>query len=114
MILDEKFFSRFGVEYKPNEIIFCEFEPGNEFYFIQSGRVKIVKLINNRGEDVTNVPGETATVFVRGEQIMQGYFKDPDATKSVLDDEGWLRTGDAGRLSLTGELQIIGKWGRRG
>ncbi len=48
MILDDNFFERFGVEYAPNEIIFCEYEPGNEFYFIQSGRVKIVKLINDR------------------------------------------------------------------
>ncbi len=47
MILDERFFDRFGVEYSPNDIIFCEFEPGNEFYFIQKGRVKIVKIINN-------------------------------------------------------------------
>ena len=52
MILDERFFSRFGVEYSPNEIIFCEFEPGNEFYFIQSGRVKIVKIINNREKTI--------------------------------------------------------------
>lgn len=52
MILDEKLFGRFGVEYAPNEIIFCEFEPGNEFYFIQSGRVKIVKLINNREKTI--------------------------------------------------------------
>jgi CRP/FNR family transcriptional regulator, cyclic AMP receptor protein len=47
MILDDKLFEKFGVEYAPNEIIFCEFEPGNEFYFIQSGQVKIVKIINN-------------------------------------------------------------------
>ncbi|MDR3236905.1 MAG: Crp/Fnr family transcriptional regulator [Spirochaetia bacterium] len=40
-------FERFSVEYSPNEIIFCEFEPGYEFYFIQSGKVKIVKVINN-------------------------------------------------------------------
>ncbi|HOW82136.1 MAG TPA: Crp/Fnr family transcriptional regulator [Spirochaetota bacterium] len=52
MMLDERFFSRFGVEYSPNEIIFCEFEPGNEFYFIQSGRVKIVKIINNREKTI--------------------------------------------------------------
>jgi CRP/FNR family cyclic AMP-dependent transcriptional regulator len=52
MMLDERFFGRFGIEYKPNEIIFCEFEPGNEFYFIQSGRVKIVKIINNREKTV--------------------------------------------------------------
>lgn len=48
MLLDEKLFDRFGVEYKPNDIIFCEFEPGNDFYFIQSGRVEIVKIISNR------------------------------------------------------------------
>jgi len=53
MILDEKFFGKFGVEYAPNEIIFCEFEPGNEFYFIQSGSVKIVKLINNREKTIS-------------------------------------------------------------
>lgn len=44
---NDVFFERFGVEYSPNEIIFCEYEPGTEFYFIQSGRVKIVKVINN-------------------------------------------------------------------
>ncbi|HNR90610.1 MAG TPA: Crp/Fnr family transcriptional regulator [Spirochaetota bacterium] len=47
MMLDGQLFDKFGVEYAPNEIIFCEFEPGNEFYFIHSGRVKIVKIINN-------------------------------------------------------------------
>ena len=47
MLLDDKLFERFGVEYAPNEIIFSEFEPGNEFYFVHSGEVKIVKIINN-------------------------------------------------------------------
>ncbi len=47
MLLDDRLFEKFGVEFAPNEIIFCEFEPGNEFYFIQSGQVKIVKIINN-------------------------------------------------------------------
>jgi len=50
--LDEKFFGRFGVEYSPNQIIFCEFEPGYEFYFIQKGRVKISKIINDREKTV--------------------------------------------------------------
>lgn len=48
MLLDERFFGKFGVEYKEGDIIFCEYEPGNEFYFVQSGRVAIVKIINNR------------------------------------------------------------------
>jgi len=45
--LDDNFFKKFGVEYSPNEIIFCEFEIGTEFYFVQSGKVKIVKVIND-------------------------------------------------------------------
>jgi CRP/FNR family cyclic AMP-dependent transcriptional regulator len=53
MGLDEKFFEKFGIEYAPNEIIFCEFEPGNEFYFIQSGRIRLVKLIQNREKNLT-------------------------------------------------------------
>ena len=53
MALDEKFFEKFGVEYSPNEIIFCEWEPGNEFYFIQSGNVRIVKLIQNREKNLS-------------------------------------------------------------
>ncbi len=47
MMLDEKLFEKFGVEYAPNEIIFCHHEPGNEFYVIHSGKVKIVQIINN-------------------------------------------------------------------
>ena len=45
--LDDNFFKKFGVEYSPNEMIFCEFEIGTEFYFIQTGKVKIVKVISN-------------------------------------------------------------------
>lgn len=52
MMLDDSFFDKFGIEYKKGEIIFCEFEPGNEFYFIQAGRVRIVKIINNREKTI--------------------------------------------------------------
>jgi CRP-like cAMP-binding protein len=45
--LDSPVFDKFTVEFAPNELIFCEFEPGNEFYIIQSGRIKIVKIVNN-------------------------------------------------------------------
>jgi CRP-like cAMP-binding protein len=51
-MLDDRLFGRFGVEYAPNDIIFCEYEPGNEFYFILSGKVKVVKIINNREKTV--------------------------------------------------------------
>ncbi len=41
------FFEKFGVTFKKDEIIFCENEPGNTFYFLLDGRVKITKLVGN-------------------------------------------------------------------
>ncbi len=41
-------YNKFGKEYKPGEIIFSEFEPGNDFYLIQSGRVKITKIVKDK------------------------------------------------------------------
>ncbi|RME91976.1 MAG: Crp/Fnr family transcriptional regulator [Candidatus Hydrogenedentota bacterium] len=41
-------FEKFGKEFQPNQIIFCEFEPGNDFYLIQSGRVKISKIVKDK------------------------------------------------------------------
>lgn len=40
-------FSRFTRTFQPGEMIFSEFEPGDAFYFIQSGRVKLVKVIGD-------------------------------------------------------------------
>lgn len=52
MLLDDHFLQKFGVEYSPGDIIFCEYEPGIEFYFIHSGSIKLVKLINNREKTI--------------------------------------------------------------
>jgi len=47
MLLPESLFDKFGKVFEPGQIIFCEYEPGNDFYFIQEGRVKITKTIGN-------------------------------------------------------------------
>ncbi|MCB1324653.1 MAG: Crp/Fnr family transcriptional regulator [Spirochaetales bacterium] len=47
MMLPESLFEKFGVEFEPGEIIFCEWEPGEECFFIQDGRVKITKTVGN-------------------------------------------------------------------
>ncbi|MCB1146409.1 MAG: Crp/Fnr family transcriptional regulator [Leptospiraceae bacterium] len=41
-------YNKYGKTFKPNEIIFCEFEPGNDFYLIQQGKVKIAKIVKNK------------------------------------------------------------------
>ena len=47
MIMLKAMFGKFGKVFKPNEIIFCEYEPGNDFYLIQEGQVKITKTVGS-------------------------------------------------------------------
>jgi CRP-like cAMP-binding protein len=39
---------KFGKEFQPGELIFCEFEPGDSFYLIQKGKVKISKMVKDK------------------------------------------------------------------
>ena len=48
-------------------------------------------------------------VYARGPSVMQGYFRDPAATDEILDDSGWLDTGDIGFLDENGELSLTGR-----
>ncbi len=52
-------FSRFAKKYEPNQVIITEFEPGDSFYLIQSGNVRLVKCVNglNKNLDILK-PGE--------------------------------------------------------
>jgi long-chain acyl-CoA synthetase len=48
-------------------------------------------------------------LVVRGPSVMDGYWKDPDATAEVLTPDGWLHTGDAARIDEHGEVVILGR-----
>ena len=48
-------------------------------------------------------------ILVRGPNIMKGYYKNPQATREALDDEGWLHTGDLGHFDKLNNLFIRGR-----
>ncbi|MGM0506906.1 MAG: AMP-dependent synthetase/ligase [Bacteroidota bacterium] len=53
--------------------------------------------------------GIRGEIQVRGPQVMKGYYKDPEETEAVLDEDGWLRTGDLGMVTWNDCLKILGR-----
>jgi len=53
--------------------------------------------------------GEKGLVMIRGTQVMQGYYKQPEATAKAIDADGWFNTGDLGWITPTGDLVLTGR-----
>ncbi|KAM7465695.1 hypothetical protein LguiB_013257 [Lonicera macranthoides] len=57
-----------------------------------------IKVVYAKTDEVLP-PGSKGIVKARGPQVMKGYYKNPSATKQVLDEDGWLNTGDIGWIA---------------
>lgn len=82
------------------------YSPWREFVVGSSGRTLPDMESVVLSEDPENIPGE---ICVRGINVMKGYFKNPEATESVLDADGWFHTGDMGTRAPDGTLFLRGR-----
>jgi long-chain acyl-CoA synthetase len=64
-----------------------------------------VAIRDEHGKDLA--VGEAGEIWVRGPQVMQGYWQRPDETELVLSKDGWLDTGDVGAFDAEGFLKIL-------
>lgn len=53
--------------------------------------------------------GQEGEIWCRGETVMLGYYKNPEATRQAITADGWLRTGDVGRFDDRGYLSLTGR-----
>ena len=65
------------------------------------------KVVTEDGQEVG--PGHRGTLYVRSEQVMEGYYKKPEETGKVLSEDGWLNTGDVAMFTHRGECRILGR-----
>ncbi len=70
------------------------------FPYVRFGWVGVV------ANGVTVKIADDGEILVKGDNVMKGYYKDPEKTKESIDEEGWFHTGDIGELDDTNMLRI--------
>ncbi|WP_351227022.1 4-coumarate--CoA ligase family protein [Streptomyces sp. NPDC002133] len=78
--------------------------PGTVGKLLPNTEMRILSL-DDPGRDVE--PGEEGEIAIRGPQVMKGYLGRPEATADMIDAEGWVHTGDIGRVDEDGWLFVV-------
>lgn len=77
-----------------------------EFVPSSCGKAVVNMEVKIDSPDPENVPGE---ILARGMNVMLGYYKNEEATRTTLDAEGWYHTGDLGTMDANGNVFIKGR-----
>ena len=70
------------------------------------GRAVVHMEVKIDSSDPANIPGE---ILARGTNVMLGYYKNEEATRQTIDNEGWYHTGDLGTMDAYGNVFIKGR-----
>ncbi len=82
------------------------YSPASEARLYSCGKVVEGMEIRIDSPDPTAIPGE---IFVRGENLFTGYYRNPQATEEAFTPDGWFRTGDMGVMDRDGYLYLKGR-----
>ncbi len=83
------------------------YSPWSEFLPHSAGKVLPgIMEVKIDSTDPYHIPGE---ILVKGENVMKGYYKNEEATIAVIDEDGWLHTGDMGTINADNYVFIRGR-----
>ncbi|MCX4823886.1 4-coumarate--CoA ligase family protein [Streptomyces sp. NBC_01142] len=81
--------------------------PGAVGQLLPNTEMRILSLDGPDGAGKDLGVGEEGEIAIRGPQVMKGYLGRPEATADMIDDEGWVHTGDIGRVDADGWLFVV-------
>ena len=97
----------YGMTETSGFVSICRPDDPAEIISASSGRAMDgieVKIVDGEGKELPR--GETGEIWVRGYNVMQGYFGNEQATQETITDDGWLKTGDVGEMDEGGYIDI--------
>jgi 4-coumarate--CoA ligase len=65
------------------------------------------KIVLDEAGTIEAPQGERGEIWVRGPNVMKGYWKKPEATKETITEDGWLKTGDVAYVDKGGDIFIV-------